>query len=136
MLKKERKKKRYRTLICFLVEYKYNGMDSPAPAPSVALPTLGNPLRLITSACCSIIKMMESGLIDKWRRTWWSAKDVCSVEVAMSSVQSLKLDTTAGPFIIYACSTMLAVIILMSERAVNSLWPICKAMLARRATEV
>ena len=28
------------------------------------------------------------------------------------------------------------VIILTSGRAVNSLWPICKAMMARRATEV
>ena len=124
------------TPICFLVEYKYNELDSPASAPSVALPKVGNPLRLISSSCCSIIKMMESGLIDKWRRTWWSAKDVCNEEVAMSSVQSLKLDTTAGPFIIYACSTLLALIILMSERAVNSLWPICRAMMTRRATEV
>ena len=80
--------------------------------------------------------MMESGLIDKWRRTWWSAKDVCSEAVAMSSVQSLKLDTTAGPFILYACSTVLAIIILMLERAVNTLWPLCRAMMDRRPAEV
>ncbi|XP_070185891.1 glutamate receptor ionotropic, kainate 1-like [Littorina saxatilis] len=82
----------------------------------------------------NIIKLMEAGLIHKWRRKWWSSTDVCSEEVAMTSVQSLKLDSTAGLFILYAVSTVLAFIILMGERAVNKLWPLCKAVVASRRT--
>ena len=73
---------------------------------------------------------MEAGLIDKWRRKWWSSKDVCSHDVAVSRVRSLKLDTTAGPFILYAGTTVLAVLILLVERVLQRLWPVCRAIMS------
>ncbi|KAK7506246.1 hypothetical protein BaRGS_00002358, partial [Batillaria attramentaria] len=84
----------------------------------------------------NMIKLMEAGLIDKWRRKWWSSKDVCTEEMAMSGVQSLELDSTAGPFILYAASTVLAVCLLLAERAFHTLWPVCRAMVSKKAIEV
>ncbi|XP_076446405.1 glutamate receptor 4-like [Babylonia areolata] len=84
----------------------------------------------------SIIKLMEAGLLDKWRRKWWSAKDVCSQDLAVSRVQSLKLDSTAGPFILYACTTVLAFLALLGEKVVNRFCPLCRAVFGGKAVVV
>ena len=72
--------------------------------------------------------MMEAGLIDKFKRKWWSSNVVCTGEVTLSTVQSLKLDTTAGPFILYAATTLLSILLLAGERVWVTVKPCTKTI--------
>lgn len=81
---------------------------------------------------------MEVGLLEKWRRKWWSVTDTCQAEQdsLVNSVNSLELDSTAGPFILYGAATALALLLLLGERTVRTVWPAVRAMVTRPAVEV
>ncbi|XP_071107299.1 glutamate receptor ionotropic, kainate 3-like [Haliotis cracherodii] len=63
----------------------------------------------------NLIQLQESGLTDKWRRKWWSTSATCPTSSQASTVQSLELESTSGPFLVFAGSTTLALLCLGVE---------------------
>lgn len=62
--------------------------------------------------------MQEAGLIERWRQKWWSTSDTCSTSGPASPASQAKrlgLDSTGGPFIIFAIAAALACVCLLVE---------------------
>ncbi|XP_041364197.1 probable glutamate receptor [Gigantopelta aegis] len=67
----------------------------------------------------NIIKLLESGLIEKWKQKWFSSTNkICTDVIATSSVKSLELESTVGPFLVFSVSTTLALICLAVEHVI------------------
>ncbi|XP_046574829.1 glutamate receptor ionotropic, kainate 3-like [Haliotis rubra] len=63
----------------------------------------------------NLIQLQEAGLIGKWRRRWWSPSSMCPTSSQTSTVQSLELESTSGPFLVFAGSTTCALLCLGVE---------------------
>ncbi|XP_048248356.1 glutamate receptor ionotropic, delta-2-like isoform X2 [Haliotis rufescens] len=60
----------------------------------------------------NLIQLQEAGLTEKWRRKWWSSSATCPTSSQASTVQSLELESTSGPFLVFAGSTTLSLLCL------------------------
>ncbi|XP_048256856.1 glutamate receptor ionotropic, kainate 3-like [Haliotis rufescens] len=63
----------------------------------------------------NLIQLQEAGLTEKWRHRWWSPSATCPTSSQASTVQSLELESTSGPFLVFAGSTTLALLCLGVE---------------------
>ncbi|CAC5390408.1 GRIA4 [Mytilus coruscus] len=63
----------------------------------------------------AILKMNEAGLIEKWRKQWWSLSDDCTSSDRTGSAQSLGLDSIVGLYYVYFGVVGLAIISFLIE---------------------
>ncbi|XP_067672022.1 glutamate receptor ionotropic, kainate 3-like [Haliotis asinina] len=63
----------------------------------------------------NLIQLQEAGLTGKWRHRWWSPSSMCPTSSQTSKVQSLELESTSGPFLVFAGSTTCALLCLGVE---------------------
>ncbi|XP_071131796.1 glutamate receptor 4-like [Mytilus edulis] len=63
----------------------------------------------------AILKMNEAGLIEKWRKQWWSLSDDCTSSDRTGSAQSLGLDSIVGLYYVYFGVVGLAVFAFLIE---------------------
>ena len=75
---------------------------------------------LLTSfaVCFSIIKMQEAGLIERWRKNWWSSDSPCSSSAPKSSAETLDAMSLGGAFIAVMIAAGLAAIAAFLEYCV------------------
>lgn len=59
--------------------------------------------------------MNEAGLIEKWRKQWWSLSDDCTSSDRTGSAQSLGLDSIVGLYYVYFGVVGLAVFSFLIE---------------------
>ncbi|XP_064595443.1 glutamate receptor ionotropic, delta-1-like [Liolophura sinensis] len=70
---------------------------------------------MVDDVSFQIIRMQEAGLIERWRQKWWPTSDTCDTSGPASQAKRLGLDSTGGPFIIFAIAASLACICLLVE---------------------
>ena len=69
---------------------------------------------------CSILKMQEAGLIDRWRQKWWTAQGSCDNNGPTSDAKTLDLPSLLGVFLVVIVGFLAAAVALIGE------WLICK----------
>ncbi|KAH9494895.1 hypothetical protein Btru_015949 [Bulinus truncatus] len=66
----------------------------------------------------SIMKLKESGIIDGWRRQWWTGSgNKCSDADRVSTVNQLDLKYLAGPFIVLLTAMALSILVITVEKS-------------------
>ncbi|ESP03956.1 hypothetical protein LOTGIDRAFT_110568, partial [Lottia gigantea] len=76
---------------------------------------VGQDSPLLDQLSYNIIKLQEAGLIRKWRQKWWTSTNTCTESTVTNVVQSLELDSTSGPFIAFAGTTIISFLCLVLE---------------------
>ncbi|XP_064635760.1 glutamate receptor ionotropic, kainate 3-like [Lineus longissimus] len=93
-----------------------------------------SPINTVFSA--SIVAMQEAGVIQRWKKKWWSTQSgaECIVSTSSSTAQPLGLESCAGAFVVLAASTALSSLVLVIELVFRRCTKACRRKYELRDT--